>query len=432
MIPAENPVSTENISITESITQNIKNKIDVSTKSYAVKFSVDYSECDNICIDMHGCLDACEELLEAGELLAALETYIYFLLSIVKLASNCNDSSKQLTYVVLHAYELIEKCTREIAKQERSVRGTALDLIISAADEETFHSWEHWRYDLLKCGICLCGKPGGKKLEKVLDNLQKNVEAEHPSDSEDRENYIVRYLLHRHLFGIKTSREELYEHINIEELRAIAVSDAVKSKDYAEAERLCLEKVKDEAICKYNKNDPKDWNNILYNIYDVTGDTEKRLAQAKKLLLWGNENLWDDIKQIYIKDGVWEEKYRELLEQLKNSNQTSCYRSVLLAENEMERLMDDVRENTQDWLYYCNFLVEIYPDKVYDLCYKIIWDECARGMIRRDYQKAIRNIYQLIAWKGQDKARELINDLKKIYKGKPALRDELEIVERIL
>ena len=62
-----------------------------------------------------------------------------------------------------------------------------------------------------------------------------------------KEDLIVRYLLHRHLYGKKNTQEELYQNISINELRIIAIKDAMEDKNYDEAEKLCLEKA---SCCK--------------------------------------------------------------------------------------------------------------------------------------------------------------------------------------
>ena len=51
------------------------------------------------------------------------------------------------------------------------MRDQALALMIKVAKRSVFDGWTDWRYDLLKCGICLCDEKSAKKLEKVLDTL---------------------------------------------------------------------------------------------------------------------------------------------------------------------------------------------------------------------------------------------------------------------
>ena len=181
-----------------------------------------------------------------------------------------------------------------------------------------------------------------------------------------KEDLIVRYLLHRHLYGKKNTQKELYQNIAINELRIIAIKDAMEDKNYDEAEKLCLEKANAEETWHYHSSDPEDWNNVLYDIYKTANITEKQIAQAKKLLLMGNEKFWGVLKQIYNKCGVWNENYGSLLDELKDSKRTVCYRSILISENEKKRLLDDVMENPYDLFYYGKYLVKEYPEQVYE------------------------------------------------------------------
>ena len=138
------------------------------------------------------------------------------------------------------------------------------------------------------------------------------------------------------------------------------------------------------------------------------------------------------MKQIYNKCGVWNENYGSLLDELKDSKRTVCYRSILISENEKKRLLDDVMENPYDLFYYGKYLVKEYPEQVYELCYKEISESCAQAKDRREYKKITKNIAQLIKWKGNDTAKSLIEELKQRYPRKPALLDELEKVEKKL
>jgi len=171
---------------------------------------------------------------------------------------------------------------------------------------------------------------------------------------------------------------------------------------------------------------------MLYDIYKTANSTEKQITQAKKLLLMGNEKFWDVLKQIYKKCGAWNENYESLLDELKDSKRTVCYRSVLISENEKKRLLDDVMENPYDLFYYGKYLVKEYPEQVYELCYKEISESCAQAKDRREYKKITKNIAQLIKWKGNDTAKLLIEELKQRYPRKTALLDELEKVEKKL
>lgn len=414
---------------TESIMTIVKNIIGASIKRNTIGGYIGWSNCDNICMDIHHCLDMCEEPSEAEEYLVVLEVATYILVSGIKLASGADSSSGMLTDVIIRTYGLIDRCTKDISKQDKKIRDAALGVIKKESKKKAFDGWTDWRYDLLKCGICLCDEKSAKKLEKTLDGFLAVIEEDHFHEYCKQEDMIVRYLLHRHLSGKEETRDELYEHIHVNELRILAMKDAIEDGNFKEAEKLCMEKSELDNDRRYRRNDPNDWNNLLFDIYVAAGDTDKQIEQAKKLLLFGNEEFWKILKQTYQKAGIWKEKYTELLDELKNSKKSLCYRSVLIAENEKERLLEDVTDNPHDLFYYGEYLMKDYPEEIYSLCYKVIIDNCAQARNRREYKKVTKEILQLIKWKGKDTARKLVDELKQTYSRKPALIDELEMVE---
>ena len=63
----------------EDIISIVKNTITASIKCNTYRGYIGWSSCDNICMDMHDCLDMCAETLEMSGYMVALEGgYIYF------------------------------------------------------------------------------------------------------------------------------------------------------------------------------------------------------------------------------------------------------------------------------------------------------------------------------------------------------------------
>ena len=192
---------------TEDIISIVKTTIAASIKCNTHRGYIGWSSCDNICMDMHDCLDMCSETLGMCGYMAALEAATYILVSGVKLASHADSSSGMLTDVIMCTYELIDKCTKEIEKQDKQMHDQALALIMKEAKKKAFDGWTGWRYDLLKCGICLCDEKRAKKLEKVLDTLLEISQGDYLLEYTKKEDLIVRHLLHRHLYGKKITQK---------------------------------------------------------------------------------------------------------------------------------------------------------------------------------------------------------------------------------
>lgn len=414
---------------TEGLLAIVKVTLTTSIRFNTHKGYIGWSSCDNICMDMHDCLDLCEDTFKLGNYKEALEVSTYILVSGVKLASHADSSSGMLTDVVMRSFEVIGKYAERISTQDKQIRDEALAFIIKESKKKAFDGWIEWRYELLKCGICLCDEKSATKMEKILDSFLEKAEESYCPEYQKQANLIIRYLLHRELKGKEAVKDELYENINIRELCILAINDALEEKDYEEAERLCVDKAVKEEGWHYRRNDPEDWNNILFRIYEKSGSVDKQIAQAKKILFLGNESFWDVLKEIYSKERIWKAQRVQLLEELKNSGKAICYRSALVKEDEKKRLLNDLIEDPFDVFYYGQFLVKDYPEHIYVLCVNDIKESCAQATDRRMYRKVCKDIKQLIKWKGRDYARELIAELKQTYPRKPALIDELEKVE---
>ena len=89
---------------TEDIMPIVKNTIAASIKCNTHRGYIGWSSCDNICMDMHDCLDMCAETLEMCAYLVALESATYILIAGVKLASHADSSSGMLTDVIMDWY----------------------------------------------------------------------------------------------------------------------------------------------------------------------------------------------------------------------------------------------------------------------------------------------------------------------------------------
>ena len=414
----------------EELLSLVKETICASIRRNTKRGFIGWSSCDQICMDMHGCLDQCEELRKAGSALEALEVTVYVLVEGIKLASCADSSSGMLTDVLHRACEIAKDCAEELSGQEKQVRDKALAVIIKGAKKKAFDGWSDWRYELLGCGACVCDEKSAGKLESALDAfLEQANESAFPEFGRDQ-NQVARYLLHRHLFGREAANAELYEHLNISELCRIAIRDALEGGEYDEAERLCMEKINAQDAGYYRGSDPDDWNNLLFEVYKAQGDAVKQVRQAKKLLLYGNERFWDVLKQIFREGGGWEKHYECLLDELKNSGKYICYRSVLVAENERKRLLDDLTENPDDLFSYGSYLMEDYPQQLYGLCEQVIRENCAQARNRREYKKVARQLGQMMKWGGTDAAYRLIDELAQTYPRRTALLDELQKEKR--
>lgn len=409
--------------------QTTRANINDSIRANTRRGFINWSGCDNICMDMDNMLDRCKLAFEQGRYIEALETAIYLLVAGVRLASRADSSSGMLSFTINESFKLIDLCTQTIAQQDAEMQINAFNLIIRNSKVKAFDGWFSKRYVLLEMAVCLCDDKMASNMEKLLDAFLDQYKKEDRLDYVKNEDIVLRYKLHRHLKGANSVKAELYANLHINELCRLAVQDALAEKDYIEAERLCLQQ-----IGKYTWNiyrtSPDDWNNVLFEVYVASGSIEKQIDQALCILFLGNAAFWDVLKNLYLKQNVWAEQRALLLEALRQSNRVECYRQILIREDEKKLLLESISNDVYDLFAYAGFLVETYPEEIYALCANFIRKQCAEANERRLYKHVCKNIVQLVKWHGDATAKALIDELKERYPRRPALLEELEKVEK--
>ncbi len=415
---------------TNNLLVTSKDAIRASIRHNTKRNYIDWRGCDNICETMQEVLDECEDTFNDQQYLPALETELYVLVTAIKLASQADSSSGRLTEVVERSYDLIEESCQTIALEDKEMRNTALKMVFKEAMKKAFDGWEGERYQLIEKGICLCDFKTAKKVEKLLDSLEESWEDDSLSYFYLNMDTLIRYKLHRRINGREAAKEELYANLYINEMRIIAINDAVDGGDFAEAERLCLDAI-DKSIARY-RNVDDDWNNVLLGIYDKAGWVDKETAQAEKILFLGNNEMWGTIKKLYQSKDEWDTQKEILLQRLQESKYIICYREVLIAEGEKELLLKSIQKNPSDVFYYGKFLIKDYPDETIALCADDIRERMAASSTRNQYRTVCWDMLQLIRWHGNDTVRGLIAEFKEKYSRRTAMLDELQKVERKL
>jgi len=215
-------------------------------------------------------------------------------------------------------------------------------------------------------------------------------------------------------------------HLDMESIRKIAVDKALARQDYARAEALCVEYIRQNDI----EFRAKSWHALLLSIYEKTGDTEKQIALTRKLLLEKRDyNYYAMLKKLHQQCGDWAAEYSSLREQCAASLPNAAYMQLLWEEKEAALLLDETRKKQHTIFTYGAFLAETYPGEVY--C--IFWDEikalAERASGRSMYRDVCKKIRLLADAGGLDDAEALMDLLRQRNQRRPAFLDELNQAE---
>ena len=408
----------------------IKEMVSASIRSNTHQYYIDEEGCDNICNDLFDCLDKAERRIERGQYSLALEIIQFVLVTGMGLANEADSSSGCLSDTINSAMDLLEHAAKSLV-QCGGARSTWVKKLLETAMDPVFDGWDDSRYDLLQRAAILADTHNESKFYAALDRLSENRSERFESDSwNERRDKLTRYHILCAAHGRQNARGYLEKNLDVDELRLILVREEMELGNYANAERLCRERIAQEAPEKMTMWSPtRQWQLLLYNIYRDWGQRDKQIGQARTLAALGDQSFYKTAKELLTEDGRWQEEYPKFLEKLKASLSAYAYMDILKEECETDLLMEQVRLNPNTVFQYGDMLAPQYGDESFSLCSDAI-RKASKGINnRKDYRRLCQLLQSLVKFGGSRYAQVLINELREAYPRRPALLDELSQVE---
>jgi hypothetical protein len=239
-------------------------------------------------------------------------------------------------------------------------------------------------------------------------------------------------LIHLHIIqkldGQKAADAFVTAHLEIEEICKIAVEKAIEKQDYTRAEELCVAYIEQNDTNAWHW--PKGWYALLLSIHEKTGDIEKQIALASKLLLEKHE--YDDyavLKKLLKKHRDWKVEYPALRDQCAARLPAELYMKILRKENEAALLLAEVQKKQSMIFEYGSYLAKTYPVEAYCMFWDEIKSQAEQAHNRTGYQEICAKILLLAKAGGVEDAHALIDLLRQRNPRRPAFLDELRQVE---
>lgn len=408
----------------------IKAMVKASIRSNTRQGFIDIRGCDNICTDLDDALDQARRRIKRGQYGRGLDIALFILLSSMKLAGEADSSSGSLSWTIDAALETVELAANSLV-QSGEPRGKFVRKILETAEGPAFDGWDHWRYDLLRKAAVLADAKNEKQFYILLDHLNDRIWEnfqDTPRYGYEKEDKITRYYIMSSAHGAEEARAYLEQNLDVDELRVILIREDMAKGDYANAERLCRERLEEEQAKPWYR--PSQWQYLLYEIYWDWGQREEQISQARRLALLGDQEFYQTAKDLLTEAGRWKEAYPGFLAELKASRPAYEYMEILKLEGETALLMEQVRLSPETVFQYGDMLAREYGKEVFDLCAAVIRKRAEAAGNRREYRKLCGLLGSLAGFGGRKGAEMLIDELRQTYPRRPALLEELGRVER--
>lgn len=356
----------------------------------------------------------------------AIDAQLLLLDEVFNVFNYIDDSDGFIGDLVENIFSMMEKTVSDVvAFDDEITKEKIFDKLLYETDEEFFNGWPEYKKRLYN----ICCEVAFK--EELRDKLKSKIIEFRDSEAEDSfyGEYVADICLESiykiiDMYGSEEEVEKfLYENIDRCSFLEFLVQKYIDKEEYEMALNLIgrLEKNKDFKFKKCGADE------LRYRVYKDSGQTENQYKIAKMLLLNGKVGYYQELKSLSNDENF----FKNIKQELKDCGRITEWEFVNIAEEEMdlEEILSYVMKYPNDIERFSNMLVPKYKDEVvgiYEIFIKNLAEEASN---RTKYSVVCSKIrtYKKIA--GNDKKNEIIDELKALYKRKPAFIDELSKIK---
>ncbi len=232
-----------------------KERIRIAIRQNTSRGYIGWGGCDAICNEMSDCLDAARSMYLEKFPGIAFEIALYLLISGAKLASTADSSSGSLTFVTDETTELLGTACKNIAASDNvKLKKSCYEKLCKESRNKAFDGWDEWSYDILEIAALFSTQKNFQKLDEVLTALRQHDEQKsYPSSYIEVAEAKVRLCMTETLYGKAAARAFIDEHLDMDEMRRLAVQQDMETGAYQNAEHLCLDKTSNSNENYYNR-----------------------------------------------------------------------------------------------------------------------------------------------------------------------------------
>lgn len=402
----------------------VRERIATAKRHGTRKGFIDYHGCLSVTHDFICILEDADKIAELGEYTFAYSVAALILINLAKLADTADDSAGGITDTRGYVDDVLQKVCSCAKYDSRNADYIFLQSIKDSQNKAFEGSYE-FAYDLLLNTACLATKDNKNKMYDALNNLYSKIGETSFSLWAGELDAIVRLEIIKATDDEADVADFINANLKYDAVRRVAVNNAIAADNYLHAEKLCFEKLTPGKDTN-GYSQQSEWRYLLFEIYDKSGDTEKKIRITEDLLFNFETKYYGILKQMLIEKGVWDSKYPLLLNQLEQRLPYHLFMKILSDEGEIGRLLEEIRKHSSSVFDYGQQLVVEFPIETYSLCAYEVHRQAREANNRTEYKKVCRLIKKLFDIGGADEAKRIIAELKLQYPRRPAFLEELD------
>ncbi|WP_071458625.1 SWIM zinc finger family protein [Bacillus massilinigeriensis] len=364
------------------------------------------------------------------DILSALDIAFLLLIEAVEAYQYADDSGGAIGSLVSETIETIGEKVAESANLDSNLREKVFHKLLEQSEHKVFDGWDDYRVDLLRLCLEFADVEGlrNELKVKIENSVSKNLE---------KDSYTARYYQESMLrivleiINIYGTDEEavafIKQNLQYSSFRELLLDKLMKGGNYQNVIELAEEGEKQD---KEYAGLVLKWKEIKYQAYKKLSLTEEQRKLAKELLFDGNFEYYKELLEL--NEGNKTEFYQSIKQELKEDKglrSQRVYLKLIEQEQDLDEIMEFVRENPRSIEDYARMLQEMFKDEVIEVYKRYIKGVASSSSNRKAYQGVCGVIKRYGRIAGKQNQAEIIHELTILYKKRPAFVDELSKIK---
>jgi len=371
---------------------------------------------------VHELEDIVEKARNMENVLVAVDIALLLLEEAIDAFSYADDSSGHIGSLATESLELIEEIVSrgdEIGNQRVKI----FEKLLAQTDNEVFEDWLDYKVDLLS----ICSEFADDEI--LREQLITKIESMIDEDSGDRYSHYGKESMLQILFqliekyGTQEETEQfIYDHLQFTSFRETLLNKHLQDKNYEKVIELTKEGEKQD------QNLPgllSKWKKYRYKALKSLSLKEEQNILAKELFFNGDFDYYQDLKKLAANQSEFYTNLKLELKKEKGWHASSLFLKLIEEENDLEELLEFVKDNPRYIEDYAEKLVKPFEEDTIEIYTDFIKSTASTSSNRRDYQGVCHKLTRYKKIAGKQKQVELINEFKVLYRRRPAFIDEL-------
>lgn len=330
-----------------------------------------------------------------------------------------DDSDGYIGMLVSETIDTIKNIIEDSKDADIKIREELFTKLIEKSQSHIFDGWSDIRLSIIK--ICKQFSYTDKFRNMLIEQLNLLINKENMKYYNENILLILYEIIDE--FGTEEeSNKFITDNIKYSSFRMILIDKYNCKKDYDKVIELAIEGEKKDNM--YSGIVHK-WKKIRYDAYKNKSMKEEQKELGKELLIQGDIEYYNELKELADDKKGFYENIKQILKNSKGWMSKAILIEILYAEDDVEELLEYVRENISSIEEHAEKLKHKYLDEVISIYKQYIILEAHSSTNRSNYKRVCATIKRFKKIAGNDEAKTIINELKARYMRKPAFLDEL-------